>query len=104
MNPQAMPAISSLIRGYFQLYPVEAARLLENLPANDILEYLRVQSIARAAGLYAGLNPEIAAGLIAIMDPEYFSKLYSHLDASIAARLLSRIDSELQANLLSYLP
>jgi magnesium transporter len=93
----------SLIQGFFNLYPGEAARLLNRFPTKDILNYLQNETIATAAEIYIRLNPEIAAGLIEKMDDDFFTGLFTLIDPSMAARLLARLDDEVVTTHLSLL-
>ena len=93
----------SLIQGFFQMYPKEAAKLLNTFSAQDILQYLRIEPTARAAEIFGYLNPAIASGLIDYMDDSLFSQIFTLIDASLAARLLSRLESARIQNRLSVL-
>jgi magnesium transporter len=88
-------AVKPLIQGFFQLYPEEAARILNQFSTDQILVYLQNEPIARALQIFLRLNPELAAGLIEKMDENLFIRLCDLLDPSHIARLLARIDEEI---------
>jgi len=68
MQNKPSTAVRSLIQGFFQLYPGEAARLLNTFSVEVILKYLRAESSTRAAEIFTRLNQEIAVRLIDKME------------------------------------
>jgi len=103
MKNKSSNATKSLMKGFFRLYPGEAARLLNIFSAQDILNYLQNEEIPQAVELFARLNPETAAGLIEEMENDFFIRLFGHIDPSLAARLLTRLDGEVVESRLSLL-
>jgi len=104
MQKTASIVTRSLIEGFFQLYPGEAARLLNSFKTEEILKHLHAQPIDRAAQIYARLNTDIAANLIGSMEKEFFSQLFTSIDPSLAGRLLARLDDKVVRERLSLLP
>ncbi len=104
MQKTSSTAAGSLIQGFFQLYPGEAARLLNSFALEDILKHLQAQPISRATQIYARLNAETAANLVGHMDEHFFSELFATLDPSLGGRLLARLDDEVIEKQLSLLP
>jgi len=104
MKNRTAAVAKSLIQGFFQLYPGEAAPLLNTFSIQDILKYLQAEPIARAAQLFTRLNSDIAASLIEQMDAKFFSQLFTTIDPSMASRLLARLDQEAVNKQLSLLP
>lgn len=104
MQNRSSTAGKSLIQGFFQLYPGEAARLMNAFPTEEILKYLQAEPASRSAEIFARLNPEIAAGLIEVMEDDFFIGLFNLIDPALAARLLSRLRIETVESRLSLLP
>lgn len=104
MQNTSSTAAKSLIQGFFQLYPGEAARLLNTFPAQETLKYLEAEPISRAVEIFSRLNPEIAARLIEEMENGFFARLFTEIDPSLAARLLSRLETKTVESRLSLLP
>jgi len=103
MPYRSLDVSKSLIHSFFNLYPKEAATLLNNFDLQDILRYLRFEPTNRAVEIFTYLNPEIAAGLIQEMEREIFIQIFTLIDASLAARLLSRLDPDVIQSRLSLL-
>jgi magnesium transporter len=101
--PKKPTIISTLINSYFQLYPIEAAKLLSNFSKNEVHEYLRFQNLSNAAEIFIRLNPEMSAALMEDMDDNLFKDLSVNIDPSISARLLSRLDEKTVQHRLSQL-
>ena len=93
----------TLIRGYFQLYPGEAAKLLNTFPGEEILKYLQAEETARSVILFSRLNPEMAAALVEDMEDDFFIRLFTALDPSLAARLFLRLENKIVKKRLSQL-
>ncbi len=87
-------AVKSLIHGFFELYPEEAARMLNQFSTDQILVYLQDENITRALEIFVRLNPETAAGLFEKMDDNFFVRLCDLLDPSHIARILARLDPQ----------
>lgn len=104
MNITTSIATKSLIQRFFQLYPGEAARLLDTFSVEEIVNYLQTQKITRSAQIFAHLNPDIAASLIGHMDDQFFSQLFTIIDVLLASRLLARLDKEIVEKKLFLLP
>ena len=94
----------SLIQGFFRLYPGEAARLLDNLPADEILAMLQKESIPIAMEVFQRLNPDIAAELLEKMEDDFFQKMFALIDPGQGASLLPRLDKNRIEYRLSLLP
>ena len=92
-----------LIQGFFQLYPGEAARLLNTFPGEEILKYLKSEETPRSVILFSRLNPEIAAALIEDMEDDFFTSLFTAIDPSLTARLFSRLENKTVKKRLSQL-
>jgi magnesium transporter len=97
-------ATASLIRGFFNLFPEEAARLLGTLPIESVKEHLQAEPVSRSGQIFALLNPEVASKLVVLLEERFFIELFKTVDPALAARLLSRLDEEAMNDHLSLLP
>jgi magnesium transporter len=94
----------ALIQTFFQLYPSEAARLLNNLTFEEILRLLQIIPVSRAAHVFVLLNPDVAVELIYKMDDAFFSQLFKVIDPDRGTALLSRVENEIIEKRLALLP
>jgi magnesium transporter len=92
-----------LINGYINLYPTEAAKLLNDFSRREVLNYLEMLPPDTGSKIFSLLNPEFSSGLIEHLEKSYFQKLFSLLDPGLSARLLSRLDRDLVSKQLDYL-
>ncbi|KAA3662105.1 MAG: magnesium transporter [Calditrichaeota bacterium] len=104
MKNKTSTATKFLIREFFQLYPGEAARLLNTFPVEETVNYLQAEPNTRAVQIYTRLNQDIAAQLIKLMDEPFFSRLFTTIDPALASRLLARLESDVVEKLLALLP
>ncbi|KAA3612613.1 MAG: magnesium transporter [Calditrichaeota bacterium] len=104
MNNKTSTAAKTLIRSFFELYPGEAARLLETFSAEETVNYLQTLQIAQSAQIFTRLNSDIAANIIESMDDSFFRQLFTAIDPSLAGRLLARLNNEIIEKQLLLLP
>ena len=104
MNSHTLNAKEDLIRKFFNLYPIEAARFMHSFSTKDILDYLHSETLTNPEEIYSHLNPEIASGIIDQMNTELFIRIFTLIDPAIAARLLSRLEKDLVQKKLGNLP
>lgn len=104
MTSQANITAQKLIQGFFQLYPEEAARLLNSLPSDTIIKYLQGEPVSKAANIFSRLNVHIAVELIESMDDNFFLKLFNEIDIFLASRWLAQLDQQKIEYRLSLLP
>lgn len=64
MSGPAQLARTTLVRGYFQLFPDDVAAILEDAPAADAADLLSTQSAPRAAEVLRRLSPEAQSSSI----------------------------------------
>jgi len=101
MSPRAARALT---QGFFQIYPDEAARLLNNLPAVELLTQLKEASDSTMGELFVRLNKEKALEMITLMEDNDLRRLFISLDPSRGAPILARLDEDNRAELLAKLP
>lgn len=104
MTVTTLNADKKLVQRFLNVYPGEAASLLNRLPLDEILRLLRTESTPVSAKVFVRLNPDVAAELVERMDDEFFVNLFTALDAARGAALLARIDSKTIKRRLALLP
>lgn len=101
---KSLAATKALIKNFFQLYPYETAKYLNNLEVKAILRLLREEPIPVTAEVFIRLDLDIAEELVSKMENELFSQLFTMIDLSHSAVLLARLDEKTIDNKLSLLP
>lgn len=91
MKDTSNKANKALINGFFQLYPAEAALLLNDLSPIEVINYLESESASVASNLFLKLNPDLSEKLVPKMSNELFIKVFTNIDPGEAARLLARV-------------
>lgn len=105
-NKETKPlrATRALIKNFFQLYPDEAARNLNNLEIKEILRLLKNEPIPVAVNIFERLDADICTELIDKMEQEFFRELFPAVDPSFGAAILARLDKKRIEDCLSLLP
>ena len=85
-------AAQALVQGYLRQYPREAARLVDSLPPEDAIRYLRDEPGSTAANVFLSLNPDFATELITEMEEDLFRALFTTIDPARGSPLLARLD------------
>lgn len=104
MLAEPLNATRALTRGFFQLYPDEAAKVLDALPAGETVELLEAEPADRAVEIFSRLNPDVATKAIEQMDGNLFRDLFTRINPAQGAALLARMDPEMAGERLSGLP
>ena len=104
MENKTSIASQTLIRGYFHLYPAEAAKSLNNLTHYEMIRMLKTVPLTDAARVYNRLNIDFAVALISSVDDHFFTRLFSLLDEAYIANLFSRLDDDMVKRKLALLP
>jgi magnesium transporter len=99
----ARQATAALVRGYVQLFPDEAARLLDQAAPGEAAELLAAQSAPRAAEVLRRLSPDQAAGILTASSVGGARRLLQRLEPGRAAALLARLEAEARGRLLALL-
>ena len=89
---------------YFAKYPHEAAQVLDTLPLETTLNYLKEIPIHQARLIFFQLNSDTTAELLTEMDDKFFRELYTQVNTHLGARLLSRLSSNEIEEKLTVLP
>jgi magnesium transporter len=95
MTKDRIPAVKILINGYFNLFPIEAAKSLSDLSEKDVIAYLEDLPIEIRSKLFSLLNPEFAAKLIEQFNKRIIKEIFETIDPGLSARLLSRLDKDI---------
>lgn len=95
---------ASLAADYARLYPGEAAAVLEEQPAESVVELVEQSAMARVAPVFAAFTPAAAARLLALLPLERAAALLQAIDPARAAALCAMLDAALRDRLLGTLP
>jgi magnesium transporter len=96
-------AATNLAQAYLGLYPAEAARVVETLPAEEIVALFKRESAARLAALFEHILPEVGADVLQRLGVDAVKEVLPNLEPDRAALLLSRLDRETQSAFLQAL-
>lgn len=98
------PAIDQvLVQRFIELYPDEAARHLEDAPANEAVELLSAQSDSLSANVISRINPELASECLEAMDDESAGRILPQVEISHLVALMRRLEPEIRERRLSVL-
>ncbi len=103
MAPNAERALKHLLQGFLQLYPGDAARLLDSRPIPEIVRLLEAEPAPRAAAVFEQLTAEVSAQVLEQMARQPASQIIAALDPSRVAPLLARLDEKPRSELLALL-
>lgn len=97
MATPAFNIAQQLTRNFLEKHPEESALVLEDLPAEEILDVLQNNPVPQPERIFFALNPDIAIQTLLHMKEHLFQSLFSSAHPAQSASLLARLDSE-QAN------
>jgi magnesium transporter len=103
MAQNAERALKNLLQGFLQLYPADAARLLDSRPIPEIVRVLEAEPAQRAAAVFEQLTAEVSAQLLERMARQPASQIIAAVDPARAAPLLARLDEKVRSELLDLL-
>ena len=103
MAQMSESAATNLAQAYLGLYPAEAARVVETLPAEEIVALFKRESAARLAALFEHILPEVGAEVLQRLGVDAAKEVLANLEPDRAALLLSRLDRETQSAFLQAL-
>jgi magnesium transporter len=95
--------IKTLVEGFCDLYPGEAAKLLEGLPAKEATRLLQALPAPRALAVFEKMIPDFGAEILGEMGSAA-PRVLSGLDPMRAAALLARLDLPARESCLAALP
>ena len=97
-------ASQALIQGFLQQHPQEAAKLIDSLPPEDAIRYLRDESGPTAAGVLLCLNADLSTELLMRMEDDLFRQLFTAIDPGRGVALLARLSGDSVEEKLALLP
>ena len=103
MVNQSEAAAASLTQGFLDLYPAEAARVVNNRPTSEIIALLQAKPPTTASAVLQRLAPDVAAQVLPQLEVGLAGQMVAAMDPSQAAVLLSRIDESERSRLLASL-
>lgn len=103
MARNATRAADALLDDFFALYPDEAARQLETLSIDEIVDLVHKVSFPRALAVFENLTPDIAVFVLDQMDDMAAVGILSAMDPVRSAPLLTRLEDDVRERYLSHL-
>jgi magnesium transporter len=95
--------VRSLVQDFIRLYPDEAARMVERLPAEEAAGVLERQDPVAAAELLSRMPGDPAAATLALVGEAAAAPIVAAMDPVTAATLLSRLDEEVRQRRIALL-
>lgn len=99
-----MREVNGLSRAYVEAHALDAARVLEALPAADTAHYVGQLSPQLAASVLRHMSPPYCARLFELLGDERATGLFRAVGPQAAAQVLQHFPGERQAQLLALLP
>lgn len=96
-------AATLLTETFFDLYPGEAAEVLEGASIEEIVSFLETQPARRAAIALERLSPQVAADCLLRMSDDAVRRLLPAIDPGDMAVVLSRLDDSAREQRLALL-
>jgi len=93
-------AEAALTHGFLELYPAEAARVINNLPGREIVRLIESIPGPSATAICQRMTPDAAAQTLESIDGKLAVQIISALNPTQAAALLARIDEAARLRLL----
>jgi magnesium transporter len=93
--------VRALVKDFFELFPTEAATILDSVPPAEIAELAVGQPPGRVAPVFSRLRPDVLAEILAQMSDLLFKRIVPFLEASRAAPAMARLGTDAQRRLLS---
>ncbi len=100
MTEVAQQTAAVLTQGFIDLYPAEAARIIDNRPQAEIIELLQSQPASLATALFQRMAPDVAAETLPLLDSNRARHMIGTMEPAAAAALLARIEAEARTRLL----
>lgn len=93
-------APEALAQRYLDLYPGEAARVIDNLPLRDIVELFQSLTEPSAVAVLQRMTADVGCQVLAAVDAKLAAHVVSRVNPPLAAALLARLDDAVRARLL----
>jgi magnesium transporter len=100
MTEGAERAAAALTQGFLDLYPAEAARVVDNRPQSEIIALLQSKPVPLATSLFQRMEPDVAAQTLPLIESNLARQMVAAMDPLQAAGLLARVDEEARTRLL----
>lgn len=94
MATESHRLVRALVETYARGYPTEAARVLEDLRADQAAQVVRAQPASVAATLMTHMRPDAASDVVERLSDEHAREVITALDPTRAAELLLRLPEE----------
>jgi magnesium transporter len=100
MTKGAERAAAALTRGFLDLYPGAAARVVDNQHPSEIVELLQSKPLPVATAVFQRMAPDVAAETLPLIESSRARQFVAAMDPAQAAGLLARVDEEGRTRLL----
>lgn len=91
-------------RRFLDLYPEEAARVLESIGPTETARVLRARPAARAADVLERLTTSVARDVTAVLDEHSAARVLAQMDPQRAATLLASMPEDVRMRALGEMP
>ncbi len=103
MTDESERTAAALTQGFVELYPAEAARVVEERPQAEILDLLQSKPVPMVTAIFQRMAPELAAPMLPLIEITLARQIIAAMDPSQATVLLARLDEEDLSRLLDSL-
>lgn len=100
MTKGAERASAALSQSFLDLYPAEAARVIDNRPQSEIIALLQSKPAPIGTAVFQCMAPDVAAQTLPLIESNLARQVVAAMDPSQAAGLLARVDKEARTRLL----
>jgi len=100
MSNGAERAAAALTQRFLEIYPAQAARVVDNRKPGEIVEFLRAQPLPMASALFQRMAPDMAAQILPRLESHRGCQLVAAMEPALAAALLARVDAEARGRVL----
>ena len=104
MSSEPMRGLDILNRRFMLEYPVEAARVIDEMPRNAAAEFLANQAVDVTAAVWRHLSPARADELLPALSDAMVGQLLAQIDPGICAAMLRRAKEDERRRYLGLMP
>jgi magnesium transporter len=99
-----MPEIRGLSTAFAESHPLDAARVLEALPAEDTAAFIEALAPRLAAPILRQVAPPYGARVAGLLEEAHAAEIIQHMGPQPAAQLVQHMATERQLKVLARLP
>ncbi|MBF0278812.1 MAG: magnesium transporter [SAR324 cluster bacterium] len=79
---------------FLEMYPDEAAKLLDQSEVGDVTSLMEQQSVGQVVDFLPKLNPDLGTEVLQTLNPDFFNELAIQINPQKIANLMARWDAE----------